>query len=242
MIHPFGGYELNNDTTGDNMMNGARLVGRGLADTYDNLVYYTLISLMWWGCLATIVLAPAATLALFAHADPRIGTAKDRPAPSETIRYILQHIWRGWRLALITVPVLLLLTYNIAFYGTRTSAIGILAPFWFFLSVIGFMITVAAFSISVQLEEKRAFRVAKLAAILVAARLGHALLMIALTFVVALIAAVLVVPFIMFVPATVAAIFNRFVLTGLRIEIPDPLAPTPERAAEAQKRRKWFGP
>jgi hypothetical protein len=66
--------------------------------------------------------------------------------------------------------------------------------------------------------------------------------MIVLMAVVALIAAVLVVPFIMFVPATVAAIFNRFVLAGLRIEIPDPLAPTPERAAEVQKRRKWFGP
>jgi hypothetical protein len=161
MIHPFGGYELSNDTTGDNMMNGARLVGRGLADTYDNLVYYTLISLMWWGCLATIVLAPAATLALFVHADPRIGTAKDRPTASETIRFIIQNIWRGWRLTLITVPVLVLLTYNIAFYGTRTSAIGILAPFWFFLSVIAFMITASAFSISVQLDEERAFRAVK---------------------------------------------------------------------------------
>src|SRR6187551_2444323 len=114
-------------------MKGARFVGRGLADTYDNLVYFTVLTLIWWVCVLSIVLAPSATLALFAHADPRIGTVSDRPSLSETFRFILRNIWRGWRLALLTVPILLLLSYNIGYYGTRSSAIGILSPLWMFL-------------------------------------------------------------------------------------------------------------
>jgi hypothetical protein len=242
MIHEFYEYEVWRNTIEECTMNGARVVWRGLGDTYDNLVYFTLISLMWWVCLFLIVPGPAGTLALFTHADPRIGTTTDRPTPAETIRLIGLNLWRGWRLALITAPVLLLLSYNIAFYGTKTSAIGILAPFWLFLLVIGLLITAAAFSIAALLNEQSTVTSAKLATVLVGARLPHALLAFVLTLLIALLAAVLVVPFIAFIPATVATIFNRLVLSGLRISVPDPLNPTPERVAEAQKHRKWFGP
>jgi hypothetical protein len=223
-------------------MNGARFVGRGLADTYENLVYFTLLSMVWWVCVFTVILAPAATIALFTHADPRIGTLNDRPTPSETLRLVLRSVWRGWRLALLALPVLLLLSYNIAFYGTRTSAIGILSPLWLFLFVIGLLIAASAFAIEALRDEERALAAGKLAIVIVGAHLFHAVLMILLTVAVGAVFAVLIVPFILFFPATLAAIFNRFVLFGLRVAIPNPLDPTPERTAEGKERRKWWGP
>jgi len=223
-------------------MNGARIVGRGLADTYDNLIYFALLSLVWWVCLFTVILGPAATIALFAHADPRIGTLNDRLSPSETIWLIVRSIWRGWRLALLILPILLLLSYNIAFYGTRTSAIGILSPLWLFLFVIGLMIAASAFAIEALRAEERALAAARLAIIMVGAQLPRAVLVMLLTIAVGAVFAVLIVPFILFFPATVAAISNRFVLSGFRIAIPNPLDPTPERAAEGKERRKWWGP
>lgn len=223
-------------------MNGARLVLRGLADTYDHLIYYTLMTLFWWLCLLLIIPGPAATIALFTHADPRIGTLTDRPNWSETLRLIGANLWRGWRHALITVPILLLVLYNIVFYGSDTSALGLLAPLWFFLFLIGFLITLSTFSISALLNEQSAKTAAKLAVVLVGARLPRGLLLLLCMSIVILLGSVLIVPMVMFIPATVAAIINRFVLTGLRLDIPDPMTPTPERLAEANKHRKWFGP
>lgn len=224
------------------MLKGARYVGRGLKDTYDNLVHFTLMSLAWWICVLSVVLAPAATLALFAHADPRIGTSRDRPSAGETIRFVIGNVWRGWRLGLLTLPVVLLLSYNIAFYGARTSALGILAPLWLLLFLISVLITASAFAIQALLEERRALASIRLSAIMVGAHLGHALLMLVLIVGFAMVFAVLIVPFIFFTPAFIAAVLSRFTLSSLRVSIPDPLEPTPERAAEGKERRKWWGP
>jgi uncharacterized membrane protein YesL len=242
MIHQLGLNESETALIGELSMTGARLVLRGLADTYDHLVYFTLITLFWWLCVGLILPGPAATIALFTHADPRIGTLTDRPSWAETLRLIRANLWRGWRLALITVPVLLLVLYNISFYGRGTSALGLLAPLWLFLLLIGLLITMSACSISALLQEESAKTAAKLAVVLVGARLPRGLLLLLCTSIVVLLGSVLIVPAVMFIPATVAAIVNRFVLTGLRLDIPDPLSPTPERLAEAQKHRKWFGP
>jgi hypothetical protein len=223
-------------------MNGARIVLRGLADTYEHLIYYTLVTLLWWACIVLIIPGPAASLALFRHADPRIGTLKDRPNWSETLNLIWTSLWRGWRLALLTLPVLLLVIYNIGFYGGNANALGLLAPLWFFLFLIGYLITLSTFSIAALLDEERARTAGKLAFILVGARLPHGLLLLFCLAIVVLLSCVLVVPAIMFMPATIAATINRFVLTGLRIDIPDSTAPTPELLAEGKKQRKWFGP
>jgi hypothetical protein len=81
-----------------------------------------------------------------------------------------------------------------------------------------------------------------LAALMTGAHLGHALLMMLLIVAVGVLFAILVVPFILFMPAFVAAVFNRFVLSSLRVSIPNPLEPTAERTAEGKERRRWFGP
>jgi uncharacterized membrane protein YesL len=242
MIHTFNHYEPGSSEIEECRMNGARLAIRGIGDTYDNLVYFTLASLMWWTCMILIVPGPAGTIALFAHADPRIGSLTDRPSWSETLRLIVGNLWRGWRVAILTLPALVLLTYNIVFYGSRSSAIGILAPLWLLLLLIGFLITLSAFSIAALLDEQSAIVSIKLAVILVGAHLPRALVMLILLSILLLLSGVLVVPFVMFAPAATAAVINRFVLTGLRVSVPDPLAPTPERAAEAKKGRRWFGP
>ena len=49
-----------------------RPLGRGLRDTLDNLLPFTLASFAWWLSLLLIVTAPAGTLALFAFADPQV--------------------------------------------------------------------------------------------------------------------------------------------------------------------------
>lgn len=223
-------------------MNGARLVLKGLKDTYEHLIYFTLVTLLWWVCALLIIPGPAATLVLFQHADPRIGTLKDRPNWSETMRLIWVNLWRGWRLALLTLPALLLVIYNIGFYGGNTNALGLLAPLWFFLFLIGYLISLSTFAIAALLDEQRARSAAKLAFILVGAKLPHGLLLLLCLAIVMLIGSVLVVPAIMFGPATIAATVNRFVLAGLRVEIPNSLEPTPELLAEGQKKKKWFGP
>jgi hypothetical protein len=242
MIHLFDHNEHGKSTIEECRMNGARLVIRGIGDTYDNLVYFTLASLMWWTCMILIAPGPAGTIALFVHADPRIGSLTDRPSWSETLRLIVENLWRGWRIALITLPALALLSYNIIFYGSKSSAVGILAPLWLFILLIGCLITLSAFSVAALLNEQSAVVSVKLAVILVGARLPSALFMLVLLSIFLLLSAVLVVPFVMFAPAVTAAVVNRFVLTGLRVTVPDPLAPTPERAAEAKKSRRWFGP
>jgi hypothetical protein len=54
---------------------------------------------------------------------------------------------------------------------------------------------------------------------------------------------VLVVPLVMFLPATLAAIFNRFVFDALNVKVVDPLSPTDERLLEEHRRRESkFGP
>jgi hypothetical protein len=50
-----------------------------------------------------------------------------------------------------------------------------------------------------------------------------------------LIASLMIVPLFLFVPATVAAMTNRFTLAGLDIIIDDPLEPSEERILEQQK-------
>src|SRR3954454_9351124 len=88
-------------TVGRTRMRGIRIVGRGLHDTLEHLLAFAVVSFAWWAGVLLVVTAPPATLALFVHADPRIGTEIDRPTSGETLAYIRAQFVQGWKLALI---------------------------------------------------------------------------------------------------------------------------------------------
>jgi hypothetical protein len=225
------------------MSRGVRIFFRGLSDTLENLLQFVLCSLSWWLCCLTVVLAPGAVVALFAATDPRIKSSFDRPGPRTFVGNAVRHLRRGWKLTLVTAPVLALLTYNLWFYGAADNRLSLLTPAWLVLLVIGSLIALSAFSITALLDEPPLSAI-RAAAILTGARVGHALVVGLLLYLLLAIGGVLVVPLVMFLPATVATTINRLVLDGLRIPILDPLAPTDERRVEelAAKERTRFGP
>jgi len=225
------------------MTRGVRIFLRGLSDTLENLLHFVLSSLLWWLCVVTVVLGPGALLALFKTTDPRIGSSFDRPGPREFVAEAAHQWRRGWALALVTAPILALLGYNLWFYGASDSRLSILVPAWVLFLTIAALVSISAFAIAALFDEPP-LSALKIAAILIGAKIGHALVVGVLLYGLAFLSVLLVVPVVMFLPATIAAIINRLVLAGLGIPINDPLAPTEERRIEESigKERKRFGP
>jgi hypothetical protein len=225
------------------MFRGVRIVFRGLSDTLENLLHFVGYTVAWWLCVFTVVLGPGATVALFAAVDPRIVSSIDRPGPRELFRSAVGSLRRGWILALITIPVLGVLFYNLWYYGSRASGLALLAPAWFALLLVGAAIATSAFAIAA-LFDQSPLAALRTATILTGARLWNALVVAVLLWVLIVLGAVLVVPLFMFLPAAVAAAINRLVLDGLGIPVADPLAPTDERMVEEArtKEARKFGP
>jgi uncharacterized membrane protein YesL len=225
------------------MFRGVRIFLKGLSDTFEHLLQFFVLTVGWWIGVLTIVFAPGATVALFAAVDPRIGSTFDRPGLRAFLAAAVRNAGRGWKVALIVLPILGLLTYNLWYYGSREDSLVIFAPAWFVLLVLGAIIALSALSIAALLEEPP-LSALKASAILTGARLPHALVVLVCLVVLIVIGSVLIVPVVMFLPATVAATVNRLVLDGLKIPIPDPLAPTDERLVEEAiaRERKKLGP
>lgn len=229
-------------------MRGFRYVFRGLSDTLNHLLPFTLYSLLWWlsalpvvlslvaglwvalaGLIVLIVPVSAATVALFSMADPRRTEGlPDLRAALETARAGAR---RGWVLGLITVLVIVVLLNNIWYYGSHSSIFAVLIILWLLLLVLTLAIGLSAFAL-VALADASAGAALKRAALLVAVHPIRAIMIVLLLTLLGFISAGLVVPLIMFAPATLAAVVNRFVLDGLGLPIPDPLAPTEERQQE----------
>lgn len=222
-------------------MKTLRLVGRGFADTLDHLLPYTLVTLAWWLGVLLVGTAPAATIALVAATDPR--RAVDRPEWREAVAVARANLKRGWVVALMTVPFVLVLMANIATFGGTASRWALLAPLWTVLLLLAIAVSLSAFSVA-GLTALPAKTAAKQGALLVGARPFRALALALLTLSLVSIGGALVVPLVMFVPALIAALVNRLVLDGLGVPVPDPLAPTEERQAEEQRHAaaSRFGP
>jgi len=222
---------------------GVRIVLKGLSDTLEHLLPFSIASLGWWLAVFTIVLAPGATLALFQVADPRVTSDLDRPTLRESAAAANRARGRGWRLAMVCLPFIVVLLWNLRYFSGRGSRVAILTPFWILLLLITIFITAAAFSISALLDES--WRSALRQAIVQTGRqLPLALVMTAMIWPLFLLGGLLVVPIFMFLPAAFAAIINRFVLASYGIPIFDPLTPTDERAREEARGREQphFGP
>lgn len=222
-------------------MTSLRMLWRGMADVLDHLLPYTIYSILWWICVLTIVLGPPATVALGVMTDPR--RLDSQPDVREAIAAGKAAFKRAWGMALITVPVMFVLGNNIRYYASSGSLFAILIPLWVLLTILGMGIAVSGFTI-LALGDASVFTALKQAALLSAIKPFRVLLFVVLLWVIGIISGALVVPLIMFFPALVASVFDRHVLDGFGMEVPDPTAPTDERQAEAlaersTKKSRW---
>jgi uncharacterized membrane protein YesL len=218
-------------------LSALRLALRAYREFYDQVWIMLLVTVVWWCLAVSVIFAPAATILLFRHADPRTGVVDDRPGFSESGRILLDQFRRGWLIALsLTVPIALT-WFNLRFYGGEEGALGFLTPFWAVLLV--FAVT-AAFVI---LALAAATELTPVAALKTGTRITFVHLPAALTIVfVTLVVPVLAVistqfillPLLVAVPGVVATAFMRFALRVLKVSVPDPNAPTEERLRETR--------
>lgn len=222
-------------------MRTLRIILRGLSDTLEHLLPFTLATLAWWAAMVLVVPGPGATIALFAVTDPR--RAVDRPDWRESLSLVWAASRRGWLLTIITLPFVAVVALNLRTYTGSGSRWGLLTPLWLYLLLFGVTLTLYAFSISAVTDLPLIRAIQRSALLVVAFPIRSAMV----TFVVLLLTAVgglLVVPLVMFVPALAAAVINRTVLMGLGLPVIDPLTPTPEREIEERRRSTTsrFGP
>jgi len=205
------------------------LIWRGIRDVFEQFTMMVLLSLAWWVCLLTVVLAPPATVTLFALADPR--RIVNRPDFSDAVAVFRTAFKRGWLIALATVPALAVLAWNILFFSNSSSFLAAFIPLWMIMLISIFILSIYMFSVAGTMESglRNAFRGAMY--VLVSRPFSGIVLSVAIVAVGAVFT-VLVLPMIALGPAILAGVVNRFVLTGLHVEIIDPYAPTNERQVE----------
>jgi len=209
-----------------------KLLWRGVRDVFEQFVLMVSLSLGWWLCLITVVLAPPATVTLFALADPR--RIVNRPDMADAVAVFKAAFKRGWLIALVTVPALAVLTWNIVFFSGTSSFLTAFVPLWTIMLVSLFVLSIYMFSVAGTMESgvRNAFRGAMYVLV---SRPFTALLLSLLIFTIGAVMSILVLPMLALGPALLAAVVNRFVLTGLHVEVIDPYAPTVERADERQR-------
>ena len=211
-----------------------RIIGRGLSDTFEHLLPFTLLSLSWWLAVLLVIPGPAATIALCAMTDPRL--AVNRPDWRDALRLTRTNLWRGWKIGLMTAVPILILGRNLAYFGAESGRWYWLAPLWLILLVLAVALALMAVSLAA-IDPGAAWDVVKQAGRLVLAYPLRAALVTLTLWLFLVMGTLLVVPLVMFIPALLAATANRFVLRGFGIEIADPLEPTEERQREERERR-----
>lgn len=211
------------------------MLWRGIADVFDHLLIYMAASLLWWVGILLIVTGPPATIGLFAVTDPR--RAIDRPEPRELVGQMRRNALASWKLAIVVLPVLALLVWDLGFYGGSAGGFAILAPLWFTLLIIALAISLAAAAALALTEASVGVAFRRGAYVILSSPFRAFLVLVACAFY-TLIGAVLVVPLVLIVPPLVASTVNRLVLGQLQIPVADPMAPTDERVLEQQLKRR----
>ena len=228
------------------------LVWRGIRDVFEQFVFMVGMSLAWWLCavplvlgfltlpfflvlvlapLVGLLLAPA-TVTLFAMADPR--RLVSRPDVPEAVAVFKSAVKRGWVIGLCTVPVLVVLFWNITYFTGTASFLAAFVPLWAIMFISVFILMIYMFAVAGTMESglRNAFRGGMYVLV---SRPFSSLFLSLLIMVVGVVLTVLVLPMVAFGPALMAAVVNRFVLAGLGVEVIDPNAPTSEREFERER-------
>ncbi len=218
-----------------------RLFLRGLKDAYDQFVLVMVVSVLWWVSVVLILPGPPATIALFRIMDPR--NVVQMPELKDFFRIMRERAGTAWGIAGLTVPVLLVLIWNMLFFQGGDSGFALMVPLWFVMIVIGFTLMLFAFATAAAMDSRvrNAFRGATY--LLVMWPFSSVLAIVGLALVMSIFA-VLVLPIFLFGPGVMAAVINRFVLDGYNIDVLDPNAPTDERSSEVARGvnldKGWF--
>lgn len=234
-------------------MHFLRTVGRGARDLYDQFAYFMLVSFAWvlaavpafvgYTLLAisplmlpvalfTAFLVPPATVTLFALADPR--RVVDRPDLREIGHIFADSVKRGWVIALATIPALIVLIWNIIFFGGTGTTLAAFVPLWMVMFVFLFILMLYMFSLAGLMESglRNAFRGGMYVLI---SRPFVSVFLSLFVIVVGSVFTVTILPMITVGPPLFAAIVNRMVLTELKVPVIDPNQPTNEREWERQR-------
>ena len=224
-------------------MRGLHIVLKGLSDTLEHLLPFTLASLGWWLGIVSILFGPGATQSLFRITDPRIISELERPGIRPGFSNPFKLEGRVWGVAALTVIPIAVLLANLSWSSNSTNIWTLLIPLWLILLISFGVIGLMSFSI-VALFKNSARESIRIAAVLAYGRPGCTIPFLLALAPVVIICAGLVIPAFLFLPALIAASFNRLVLDGLGMPIPDPLAPSDERQVEESKAqtRRRFGP
>ena len=213
-----------------------RPLGRGLRDTLDNLLPFTITSLLWWLSVLLIVTAPAGTIALFRATDPANLESDRRPTRAEVGATIRAELVRGWVLALAFGIPLVALVSNLRVYGASDGWARWLVPLWIVLLVL--IVCAAGLAVSLRAIHGRSAKDSIWqSVVLTLGGLPRCLPTALILWIVVAAGGVLVIPALMFVPALVAVTFNHLASDCLGIPVHDPLDPTAERRNEENRAR-----
>jgi hypothetical protein len=208
---------------------------RAYRDFYDQIWWLLLLLVLWWLLNVTVVFGPAATLLLFHEADPRQGIWEDRLGPRGSVQFLIQNFARGWKLALMTLPAVALVAFNLNYYGHADGALGALSPIWFLLLIVFAIATCVIFAVAAVTGED-ATTAWKSGARITLVRMPALVMLILITAIVPamILTSVLIFAYPLFfvIPGLVATALSRYALTALKLQAPSPNQPTEERLRE----------
>lgn len=219
-------------------MTALRATGRGLRDFYDHLFRYIFASAGWWIAALTVVFIPPATAVLFELTDPRRQRFDDHLSFGETIRSVFTWFVKSWKLAVISILPCALLAINIWYYARNEGPGRSLGLVWITLFLIWIVASAGAYSGMVLFGDTPLDAMRAGLGIFVQ-RVVQSLFFALLILVVTTISLFFVIPAIFMLPATLAAIANRYALAVWAVKIADPNAPTEARQAEVKRTPGW---
>jgi hypothetical protein len=216
-------------------LSALRLALRSYRDLYERIWVMLLVTTVWWVLLVTVVFAPPATLLLFRHADPRIGSWQDRPDIRESGQFLWSNLVRSWLITLVTIPVVALTAFNLDYYGTGNGPLAFISPLWFVLLLLTITAAFVIFALAgvTDLSPKEAIFAG---ARVTGARLPGALVLLLFTVIIPLLVIMatyyVLLPLAFAIPPLVATAFSTFVLRATGTPLPEPNKPTEERLHE----------
>lgn len=210
---------------------------RGFRDLFSHLFRNMVLSLAWWLCVLTVILAPPATLALFWSSNPVRRLGDDPPGVYELLAYGRDNFFRSWKLALATVPLILVLVYSFWFYTSESGAITLLSPVTLVALVTLLGLTTQVFAWAAITGDPAGLSI-KSGLKTSAMHLFNLFLFALFTSLITFVSSFLILPLVLVVPPLVAAMSDRYQLAATGEKTLDPNTPTAERILEGKGAKK----